>query len=91
MLIVYRTDKDLEALSSLGHFLKGSSATLGLVKVKDYCEQIQHFGGNKNETGQQDIEDDDTCLDAIRTALNGMRKEYVKVEDYFKRLYPPEE
>ena len=29
-----RDKKDLAELSSLGHFLKGSSATLGLTKVK---------------------------------------------------------
>ena len=29
-----RKEKDLAELSSLGHFLKGSSATLGLTKVK---------------------------------------------------------
>lgn len=71
--------------------MKGSSATLGLVKVKDYCEKIQHFGGKKDETGTQDIPEDDKCLDAIRTALRGMRNEYVKVDNYFKVLYPPEE
>jgi len=31
----YLEDEDLEQLSALGHFLKGSSATLGLTKVKD--------------------------------------------------------
>jgi len=34
----------LKTLSELGHFLKGSSATLGLTKVKDSCEKIQHYG-----------------------------------------------
>merc|ERR1712000_228939 len=43
----YLEDEDLEQLSALGHFLKGSSATLGLTKVKDSCEKIQHFGARK--------------------------------------------
>lgn len=34
---------DLNKLSSLGHFLKGSSASLGLVKVQNTCEEIQHL------------------------------------------------
>jgi osomolarity two-component system, phosphorelay intermediate protein YPD1 len=33
--------KNLTELSHLGHFLKGSSATLGFNKVKDECEKIQ--------------------------------------------------
>ncbi|KAF8252188.1 histidine-phosphotransfer domain, HPT domain-containing protein [Wilcoxina mikolae CBS 423.85] len=83
--------KDLEQLASLGHFLKGSSATLGLVKVKDYCEKIQHYGGNKDETGTVDIPDDGKCLDAIRNALQDMKKEYKKAEKYLLQLYPEEQ
>ncbi|KAI5995981.1 signal transduction histidine kinase [Pisolithus orientalis] len=36
--------KDLETLSSRGHFLKGSSAALGIVQVQAICEKIQHLG-----------------------------------------------
>merc|ERR1712000_326300 len=52
-------EKDLATLSSLGHFLKGSSATLGLTKVKDSCEKIQHFGQKKDETGTTDISEEE--------------------------------
>jgi osomolarity two-component system phosphorelay intermediate protein YPD1 len=86
----YSVEKDLEQLASLGHFLKGSSATLGLVKVKDHCEKIQHFGGKKDATGTCDIPEDDKCLDAIQNALQNMKKEYEKVEVYFQKLYPSE-
>lgn len=34
---------DVQRLSRLGHFLKGSSASLGLVKVQGTCEEIQHL------------------------------------------------
>lgn len=74
----------------MGHFLKGSSATLGLVKVKDYCEKIQHFGDKKDETGTFDVHDDKKCLKDIQKALDGMREEYKKVDDYFKKIYPEE-
>jgi len=76
--------------SSLGHFLKGSSATLGLIKVKDYCEKIQHFGDKKDETGTLAVPDDEKCLKAIQKALDGMRGEYDKVVDFFKERYPDE-
>ncbi|KAI5855809.1 putative histidine phosphotransferase HPT1p [Tricharina praecox] len=83
--------KDLEQLSSLGHFLKGSSATLGLVKIKDYCEKVQHFGENKDETGTLHVPDNEKCLSAIAKALKGMRDEYEKVVQFFDEVYPPEE
>lgn len=68
--------KDLEELSSLGHFLKGSSATLGLTKVKDSCEKIQHYGQKKDEAGTADEEDEDVCLDRIGVTLKAVRSEY---------------
>lgn len=40
LVFLIRKDKDLTELSSLGHFLKGSSATLGLTKVK-VCEVLR--------------------------------------------------
>ncbi|CAF9908032.1 MAG: hypothetical protein GOMPHAMPRED_006052 [Gomphillus americanus] len=41
--------EELEKLSQLGHFLKGSSATLGLIKVRDACEKIQNWGHCSDE------------------------------------------
>ncbi|KAI5799965.1 signal transduction histidine kinase [Geopyxis carbonaria] len=82
--------KDLDELSSLGHFLKGSSATLGLITVKDYCEQIQHFGMMKDETGLKDLKDEEVCLKNIKKALASMRAEFEKARIYFKGLYPDE-
>lgn len=40
--------QSLAELSSLGHFMKGSSATLGLIKIKDCCEKMQHLGSCKD-------------------------------------------
>jgi len=81
-------EKNLEQLSSRGHFLKGSSATLGLIKVKDYCEQIQHYGSKKDVTGIRDVDDPEVCLENIRTALKEMKKEYERARSHFKVLYP---
>ncbi|KAJ5129323.1 uncharacterized protein N7515_005362 [Penicillium bovifimosum] len=84
------TDKNLAELSDLGHFLKGSSATLGLVKVKDGCEKIQHFGAKKDETGTMDEPDQEVCLKAIRNTLDEVKAAYSKVEKVL-RLYYGEE
>lgn len=39
--------KDLPKLSTLGHFLKGSSAAVGVIRVRDGCEAMQHLVGGK--------------------------------------------
>ncbi|KAI9697287.1 MAG: hypothetical protein M1836_004851 [Candelina mexicana] len=78
---------DLASLSSLGHFLKGSSATLGLTKVKDSCEKIQHYGAHKDAGGTIDEPDDTTCLNRIKHTLADVRIEYMEVEKVLKRFY----
>lgn len=79
--------RDLSQLSSLGHFLKGSSATLGLTKVKDSCEKIQHYGAKKDDTGTRDEPSDETCLSRIKETLALVREEYNEVEKVLKRFY----
>ncbi|KAJ8062534.1 hypothetical protein OCU04_009062 [Sclerotinia nivalis] len=78
---------DLATLSSLGHFLKGSSATLGLTKVKDSCEKIQHYGQKKDEAGTTDEPDEDKCLERIKETLVSVKEEYEEVEKVLKKFY----
>ncbi|TQS33453.1 hypothetical protein Golomagni_06202 [Golovinomyces magnicellulatus] len=79
-------DQDLEELSSLGHFLKGSSATLGLVKVRDGCEKIQRYGKKENEDGSPET-DEELCLKRITQALKAVREDYREAETALKRFY----
>ncbi|KAI9869467.1 MAG: hypothetical protein M1813_000256 [Trichoglossum hirsutum] len=79
--------RDLSQLSSLGHFLKGSSATLGLTKVKDSCEKIQHYGAKKDDTGTKDEPSDEVCLKRIKETLALVRKDYDEVEKVLKEFY----
>ncbi|KAK6002411.1 hypothetical protein QM012_002049 [Aureobasidium pullulans] len=79
--------KDLAQLSALGHFLKGSSATLGLTKVKDHCEKIQHYGAHKDETGTRDEPDAEVCLDNLKVSIAQAKKEFKVVERLLKRFY----
>ncbi len=78
---------DLPELSALGHFLKGSSATLGLTKVKDSCEKIQHYGLQKDEHGTVDEDDKDLCLKRIKDTLVTVKVEYAEVEAVLKEFY----
>ncbi|KAI9849009.1 MAG: hypothetical protein M1837_005900 [Sclerophora amabilis] len=78
---------DLAQLSSLGHFLKGSSATLGLTKVKDSCEKIQHLGVHKDETGNHEETDDTKCLNRIKGILDEVKLEYRDAEAALREFY----
>jgi len=82
--------KDLAALSALGHFLKGSSATLGLFKVRDSCEKIQHYGEMKDAEGTEKVDDEEKCLESIKTIMPDMKKDYEEVEVWLKGFYGPE-
>lgn len=80
-------EKDLDSLSSLGHFLKGSSATLGLTKVKDSCEKIQHYGQQKDAAGEEDEPDKQVCLDKIEALLVQVKEEYAECETVLRKFY----
>ena len=85
----FSAEQDLDELSSLGHFLKGSSATLGLVKVRDSCEKIQHYGARKDEIGNDTSKrfPDSWYLDLIMKTLVDVKKEYKEAEKVLKRFY----
>ncbi|KAF4550246.1 Hpt domain-containing protein [Elsinoe fawcettii] len=81
--------KDLDQLSALGHFLKGSSATLGLTKVKDSCEKIQHFGAKKDESGSNEITPE-VALDKLRHTIAQAKDEFRDAEKALRRFYHDE-
>lgn len=82
-----REQEDLSRLSSLGHFLKGSSATLGLTKVKDSCEKIQHYGQQKDASGEKDEPDEKKCLELIKETLAEVKEQYAEVEIALKTFF----
>lgn len=84
-----RKRKDLDELSSLGHFLKGSSATLGLTKVKDSCEKIQHYGQKKDDAGTGDEPDEEICLTRIGVTLKAVRAEYKEAKGVLTKFFGP--
>ncbi|KAK2459644.1 hypothetical protein APHAL10511_008289 [Amanita phalloides] len=74
--------KDLEKLSSLGHYLKGSSAALGVVKVQDSCEKIQHYGQCQDE--KRNRLSDEEALAKIGLTLSQVKEEYAAAEEWLK-------
>ncbi|EWC48716.1 hypothetical protein DRE_00021 [Drechslerella stenobrocha 248] len=81
--------KDLDKLSSLGHFLKGSSATLGIYRVRDSCEKIQHLGGRKDETGSKDIKEEQ-ALTSIAEILPLLKDDYADAEAWLMKFFNPD-
>ncbi|KAF2658441.1 histidine containing phosphotransmitter protein [Lophiostoma macrostomum CBS 122681] len=82
-------ESDLKTLSELGHFLKGSSATLGLTKVQAQCEKIQHYGQKKDDTGSRDITEED-ALKKLKTTITEAKTEFQDVEKVLKKFYRDE-
>jgi len=78
--------RDFHALSSLGHFLKGSSAAVGLIKLKASCEKIQNYGNKLDETGNTPIPGDD-ALAKIAEVLVVTKKDFRDAEIWLKRFY----
>ncbi|KAI1107355.1 histidine-phosphotransfer domain, HPT domain-containing protein [Jackrogersella minutella] len=78
--------QNLEELYRLGHFLKGSSATLGLTKVKDSCEKIQRYGKKENLDGTPEP-DETLCLTRCTETLKTVKAEYADVEQTLKTFF----
>lgn len=79
-------EENLEELSKLGHFLKGSSATLGLTKIKDSCEKIQRYGKKEKEDGSP-LDDEKVCLEKITKTLKVVKEEYEEAETILNNFF----
>lgn len=82
-----QSEPDLDVLSSLGHFLKGSSATLGLTKVQETCEKIQQYGRRIDDDGSVKETSDDLFLKRIRDLLKVVKKQYNEVKVVLEKFY----
>lgn len=81
-----RNDSNLEELSSLGHFLKGSSATLGFNKIRDSCQLIQQYGHKLNVDGSSEP-DEQVCLNKIAEVLKTVRVDTADLEKLMKQFF----
>lgn len=85
-MLLLSAAKDLATLSSLGHFLKGSSAALGVAKVQASCERMQHYGQRRDEEANSDLTDDE-ALARIERLLVQVKKEYDDAEKWLREWY----
>jgi HPt (histidine-containing phosphotransfer) domain-containing protein len=66
-------------LAELGHFLKGSSAAIGIIKVQQSCEEMQHCNKNK------------TTLADIAKLLARVKEEHKEAEEWLRDYYAERE
>ncbi|KND92258.1 Multistep phosphorelay regulator 1 [Tolypocladium ophioglossoides CBS 100239] len=78
--------RDLNSLASLGHYLKGSSAAVGLIKVRDGCGKIERFGKKQNETGLAEP-DTEVCLQRIDEVLRTTKTDYYTAAGVLRKYY----
>ncbi|BGP20170.1 hypothetical protein JCM10213_000745 [Rhodosporidiobolus nylandii] len=83
--------RDLDALSRKGHFLKGSSAALGLHRVQHSCEAMQHFGKRKDRHGEGPEVSEDEALARCRVLLKRLRGEQEEAKDWIEAFYKSKE
>ncbi|KAI0076975.1 histidine phosphotransferase [Panus rudis PR-1116 ss-1] len=79
-------ERNLEKLSSLGHFLKGSSAALGVTKVQASCERMQHYGKRWDEENNVSLTDEN-AFKKIEPLLARVKGEYGHAEVWLKNWY----
>ena len=79
-------EKDVLKLSNLGHFLKGSSAALGVSKVQATCEKIQHYGKLWDEEAGLSLSEDE-ALAKIEPLLKSGKEEFLAAERWLKKWY----
>lgn len=80
----FRAQKNLRELSSLGHFLKGSSAALGVSKVQLSCEHIQHYGQLKE--GMANLTEAE-AIGKITKSIARAREEYKEAKRWLESFY----
>lgn len=84
----FRAHNEFGELSQLGHFLKGSSATLGLTKVKDACEKIQHC--KEDLPDEKDETERNKAIDGIKKTLREVQVDYGEVANILRRFFGEE-
>jgi HPt (histidine-containing phosphotransfer) domain-containing protein len=79
-------EKDLTKLSSLGHFLKGSSAILGVKQVEASCAKIEQYGKLRDHETNQDLNQEE-ALEKITRLLGQAKVEHKVAVKWLKKWY----
>jgi HPt (histidine-containing phosphotransfer) domain-containing protein len=79
-------DRDLSELSSLSHYLKGSSGTLGVIHIHSSCDKIHCWAQQQDpDTGNELTVQE--ALDMITKRMKRVKKEYAAAEKCLKKYF----
>ncbi|KAK9897691.1 histidine-phosphotransfer domain, HPT domain-containing protein [Cystobasidium minutum MCA 4210] len=78
--------KDLDRLSKLGHFLKGSSSSVGLASVSKLCALMQNYGNEKDDSGTGSISKEDALV-KCRDLLPELKVEQGRAKKWLEQFY----
>lgn len=81
--------RELTQLSKHGHFLKGSSAALGVVQLQEICEQIQHLGNRIDPDKEPEVVkiSAEDALARIKPLLARLKDEHVAAAKCLKEYF----
>ncbi|KAJ3556498.1 hypothetical protein NP233_g11962 [Leucocoprinus birnbaumii] len=79
----YLESKNLSELSEKGHFLKGSSAAIGITKVQRSCEEIQNYG--KLQGNDEKPISTAEALERLQKVLARVKGEYEEAKDWLNQ------
>jgi len=78
----------MSKLYQLSHFLKGSSATIGLAKIRDHCGKIQDLGSEQNEDKTPKSESvSRDCLERIENILPTLDTDFASAVKRLDQFY----
>ncbi|KAJ7695951.1 signal transduction histidine kinase, partial [Mycena rosella] len=75
---------DLRGLADLAHFLMGSSATLGIVRVAGSCARMEGVG---EASRSRNAPADAAALAQLGALLTEVKREYADAETWLRRWY----
>jgi osomolarity two-component system phosphorelay intermediate protein YPD1 len=81
---------NLLELSTLGHFLKGSSAAVGVIRVRDSCEYMQHYGKKADKDGITELSLE-VAQEKLTTTLKEVKTQYKEAEAVLRKFYDEDE
>ncbi|KAF9219235.1 histidine-phosphotransfer domain, HPT domain-containing protein [Gyrodon lividus] len=86
----YFSKRELTQLGKRGHFLKGSSAALGVIHVQEICEEIQHLGDRMDPDKESEVKMSvDDALARIKPLLARLKDEHAKAAEWFYTFERP--
>lgn len=70
----------------MGHFLKGSSAAVGVIRVRDSCEYMQHYGKKADKDGITELTEE-VALEKLTKTLEEVKEDYKEAEAALTKFY----